>query len=107
MAANPTPSVIPMKNFPSRVNFSRRGGRDRLAMIFHPARQARRRGSRAANAAPSEGDRNARDNFAYGGLRFVARGHEAVGVGREPYAMGENGDGEIVHVVGNAVVAAA
>src|SRR5665811_1211801 len=27
MAAKPTPSVMPTKNFPSRVNFSFRGGR--------------------------------------------------------------------------------
>ena len=47
------------------------------------------------------------DDLADGRFGLVARGNEAVRVRGEPNAVGEDGDGEIVDVVGDAVVAAA
>ena len=64
-------------------------------------------GAAASGAARSERHGDARDDLAHGGLRLVARGDEAVGVGREPDAVREDRHGEVVDVVGDAVVASA
>ena len=47
------------------------------------------------------------DDLAHGRFGLVSRGDEAVGVGRKADAVREDGEGEIVDVVGDAVVAAA
>ncbi len=55
----------------------------------------------------SEGDGDAGDDLAKRGLGFVARGGEPIGMGGEADTVREDGDGEIVDVVRDAIVAAA
>src|SRR5271155_4005453 len=105
MAAKPTPRVMPTKNFPSRVNFRRRGGRIRLRKLdTHP-----RKGEMPLTMSPglSEGNRNTTDDVAHGGFCFVACGNEAVGLGGQAHAVRENGHREILDVVGDTVMPAA
>src|SRR6476661_667815 len=104
MAAQPTPRVMPTKNFPSRVNFSFRGGRMRdspsrnrdggftsaLASLIGSAIPRTRREKKR-----SERHGHARDDVAHGRFGLVARGNEAVGVGREADAVREDGHREI------------
>ena len=87
----------------------------RRAACAPPARRERGRerrrgaggGRGMAIRAPLERNGDARDDLAQRGLGLVARGDEAVGVGGEADAVREDGDGEVVDVVGDAVVAAA
>src|ERR1700722_10199109 len=105
MAAKPTPSVMPTKNFPSLVNFSRRGGRMRLRQS---ASQRSARFEVAGTGAPrSERDGDSRHDLAQGGLGLVAGRYEPVGVRGQTHAMGKDRDREVADVVGDAVAPAA
>ena len=68
--------------------------------------RGRARGDRQASRG-SERNGDARDDLAHGGLGLVARRDEAVGVRGEAHAVREDRDGEVVDVVGDAVVPAA
>src|SRR5262249_51530708 len=57
-------------------------------------------------ASFSERDGDARDEVAHGVLALVAARDVALGVRGEADAVGQDGHGEVVDVVGNAVVAA-
>src|SRR5689334_17759533 len=100
MAAKPTPSVMPRKYFPSRVNFSLRGGRKRRTRRRHsvfgggPSKRAaserrEERGSDFGGLAASDGSvrgtgsvaiaprfserhGDAGDDFAHGPFGFVS-----------------------------------
>ena len=53
---------------------------------------------------PQSGTGTRGDDLAEGCLGLVTGGREPVGLCGEAYAMGEDGDGEIVDIVGDAVV---
>ncbi len=141
MAAKPTPSVMPRKYFPSRVNLSLRGGRKRRTsrcqsvppperpksvaweMRVSEMRDERTLGGRdegggfevvvrgadfvAIGRGRLERDGDAGDDLAHGPFGFVARRHVALGVRRQAHAVREDGHGELVDVVGDAVQPAA
>jgi hypothetical protein len=106
MAANPTPSVIPTKNFPSRVNFSRRVACSHV--VDHGVNQFDGAGEASGIGARDQSGTGMRaDDFSQRALGFVARGHEPVGLSREANTMRKDGNGQIVDVVGDAIVPSA
>src|ERR1700722_12249800 len=105
MAAKPTPNVMPTKNFPSLVNFSRLGGRMRLPQSA--SQRSARFGVAATRAPGSERDGDSRHDLAERGLGLVAGRNEPVGVRGQTHAVGQDRDREVANVVGDAVAPAA
>src|SRR5579859_7142651 len=85
MAAKPTPSVMPRKYLPSRVNFSFRGGRKRRSRRCHGVDGAPRPRNVASEMRASGGrdERAAGLRDAGGSLEAVVRGAtDCVAIGR-------------------------